>query len=268
MPAAPTPIERSVSFEYDYRMRCPNGHFSQVPSDLFRSQWIIAGGTVPCEVCGESIAVLNENIAVRDPDDLALDRERISDLAWYHTSTHADWPPPGYAATMAEELQWSRQTMPEHVFAEMIHREQTKALHLGTYESAIENMHRRIRNQADRASQFYLHRVSVHLAADDIDPEVRHESHEEASQLTLDDLAPFQAVRYINIEESPGSISLAIKPATIATIQTLPLPWTSLSVPPAAHIVEAAALLDAEFEEINAQLRGLPSHDFVTAAAG
>jgi hypothetical protein len=264
-PAAPTPIERSISFEYDYRMRCPNGHFSQVLADLFHSQWIIADGTVPCEACGESIAVINENIAVRNPDDLALDRDRISELAWYHTSTHADWPPPGYAATIAEELQWSRQTMPEHVFAETFHREQTKALHLGTYESAIENVHRRIRNQADRDNQFYLHRVSVNLAADDIDPEVRHESHDEASQLTLDDLAPFQAVRYINVEESPGSTSLAIKPAAIATIQTLPLPRTSLSVPPAAHIVEAEVLLDAELEDIGAQLQGLPSHDFVTA---
>jgi hypothetical protein len=265
MPAAPPPIEHSVSFDYDYRMRCPKGHFNQVPSDLFRSQWIIADGTVPCDICTESISVINENIAVRDPDDLALDRERIIDLAWYHTSTHADWPPSGYSATIAEELHWSRQTMPEHVFTEMVYREQTKALHLGTYESAIENMHRRIRNQADRGSQFYLHRVSVYLAADDFDPEVRHESHEQASQLTLDDLAPFQAVRYINVEESPGSISLAIKPAAIATIQTLPLPRTSLSVPPAAHIVEAAALLDAELEDIRAQLQGLPSHDFVTA---
>lgn len=155
--------------------------------------------------------------------------------------------------------------MPEHAFADMVRREQSKALHLGTYESAIENMHRRIRNQADRGRQFYLHRVSVTLTTDDIDPEVRHESHEEASQLTLDDLDPFQAVRYVNVEESPGSVSLAIRPVVINTIQTLPLPCMGLTVPPVAQVVDAAGLVDAELEGINAELRQIPSHDFVTA---
>ncbi|SDR20768.1 hypothetical protein SAMN04489765_3838 [Tsukamurella pulmonis] len=35
-------------------------------------------------------------------------------------------------------------------------RQQAKALHVGTYEAAVENMLRRMRNQNDLASQFYL----------------------------------------------------------------------------------------------------------------
>jgi hypothetical protein len=40
-------------------------------------------------------------------------------------------------------------------------RYETQALHLGTYEAAIESMLRRMRNQADGGSQFYLYRVQL-----------------------------------------------------------------------------------------------------------
>lgn len=250
-------IEQPGSFNYDYQMRCPNGHSSEVPSYLFQTQRIIEDGVVPCGTCDESIAVMNENIAVRNPDDPALDRTQISNLAWYHTSTHRNWPPPGYAAIIANRLRWAAATMPADVFADMVYREQTKALHLGTYESAIENMHRRMRNQDDADSQFYLHRVSVNLTDGDASAELRHESHEEASQLTLADLGTLRAVRYLNLEESPGSISLAITPSAIATIQTLPLPASFLAAPPTDHIVDAALQVDIVIANIAAQMPDL-----------
>jgi hypothetical protein len=258
-------IEQVGRFDYDYRMRCPNGHISHVGASRFLAQSIVEDGTAPCQECGAGIAVLNENIAVRNPDDPSLDRNRVGGLAWYHTSTHREWPPLGYAKAMADQLGPSASMLPPREFAELVHREQTKALHLGTYESAIENMHRRMRNQDDADAQFYLHRVSVNLAAGEIDPDVRHESHDEASQLTLDDLGGFEAVRYINVEESAGSISLAVSPSAIALIQTLPLPATSVAAPPSPRMTEAATMLNSELEEIEAQLRALPNYDFTTS---
>ncbi len=42
-------------------------------------------------------------------------------------------------------------------------RRRAKALHIGTYEAAVHNMLRRIRDQADRGNQFYLYRVHLSL---------------------------------------------------------------------------------------------------------
>jgi hypothetical protein len=103
--------------------------------------------------------------------------------------------------------------------------------------------------------------VSLKLSPDDIDDELRHESHDEACQLTLEDLGGFLAVRYLNVEESPGSISLAIAPTAIDTIQTLPLPPTSLAGDPPAHVLEAAARLEAALAEIDAEMPEMPDDE-------
>ena len=190
-----------------------------------------------------------------------MSREKISDLAWYHTSTYIDWPWSGYAAFIADLYKASAGTMPPRVFAEMVRREQTKALHLGTYESAIENMHRRMRTEDDAESQFYLHRVSLKLSPSDIDDQLRHESHDEASQLALEDLGGFLAVCYLNVEESPGSISLAIAPTAIDTIQTMPLPPASLAEDPPAYALRAAARLESVLAGIDAEMPEMPDDE-------
>lgn len=114
---------------------------------------------------------------------------------------------PGFAVLIAEQLQQFAGTMPDHVYTQMVTHQQTKALHVGTYESSIENTLRRMRDEADAHSQFYLHRVALNVAADAIDTPLRHESHDDASQLVLRDLGALIAVRYINVRESPGSMA-------------------------------------------------------------
>jgi hypothetical protein len=247
-------IERLEGFNYDYRMRCSCGDFSYISADLYHEQSILAEGSALCEHCGNRIALEDENIAVRHPGDPALTRAEISKLAWYHTSTYLDWPWSGYPAMITDLYKASARAMPASAFAEMLHRDQTKALHLGTYESAIENMHRRMRNQDDARSQFYLHRVSLKLSSSHIADQLRHESHDEAAQLTLLDLDGLLAVRYLNVEESPGSISIAIAPAAIDTIQTIPLPPTPVAEDPPAHALEAEAQLESELAEIDAEM--------------
>lgn len=258
---ADEPAEQANTFQYDYRLRCPSGHVTPMSAAVFEVQWSSEHGAIACGVCGKSVPARNENLAARADDDPALVRERVSELIWYHTSTYADWPSSGYAASIAEAFQSSEGMMPPDIHANAVLRAQTKALHVGTYESAIENMHRRMWTENDAESQFYLHRVVLSLAADDIDPNMRHESHEEASQITIDDLGANQAARYINVEESPGSISMAIDPSVIAAIQTIAIPTPLIVGPPSEAISRAADALDSELFSFRQELETLPQSE-------
>lgn len=63
---------------------------------------------------------------------------------WYHTSTHANWP--GRAFDPTASLTDITQQRMRHIggdgneFERWAEGKRTKALHVGTYESAIENM--------------------------------------------------------------------------------------------------------------------------------
>ncbi|MEU2142075.1 hypothetical protein [Nocardia rhamnosiphila] len=85
-------------------------------------------------------------------------------LYWYHSSTHAVWPDRDFdpAAQLTDETKrrMESQTGPGAV-ERWAARQKSKALHVGTYEAAIESMLRRMDNQSDAASQFYLHRVQL-----------------------------------------------------------------------------------------------------------
>ena len=195
-----------------------------------------------CEHCGQDIHFGPAAAALRDPHDLALSNDKVADLAWYHTSTFRDWPPPEYAALVGPQLRRLGDIIPPHIRD----RQLAKALHVGTYESAIENMLRRMRDQDDAHSRFYLHRVSLNLAPTDINVGFRDENLEDASDLSLDELGGLRAVRYVNVHEASGSISLAIHPTAIDTIQTITLPPAALAPAPPAHVVEAVAHIEEE----------------------
>jgi hypothetical protein len=94
---------------------------------------IVNGGVVPCGDCENDIEVGWDATAPRNPDDPALSNDNVAGLAWYHTSTYADWPSPRYGALIGAQLQEFASTMPAVEFARMVKREQTKALHVGTY---------------------------------------------------------------------------------------------------------------------------------------
>ena len=89
-------------------------------------------------------------------------------------------------------------------------------------------------------------RVALRLPDIAIPDGYRHESHEDASDLTLDDLAEFLAVRYLNVREAPGSFSLAIHPDAIGNVQTLALPQETQALTPPPHVIDAISDLDAE----------------------
>ena len=87
--------ERIERFNYDYRMQCQYGGFVRVPADVYWDKAIINGGVVPCGDCEDGIEVAGEVTSPRDPDDRALSNDGVPGLAWYHTSTYAEWPSPG-----------------------------------------------------------------------------------------------------------------------------------------------------------------------------
>jgi hypothetical protein len=71
-----------------------------------------------------------------------------------------------------------------------------------------------MRDQDDAGSQFYLYRVGLVVAPRRVNDGYRDENHEPAAQLTVAQLVAegLSAVRYLNVVEDMGSLSLAVPP--------------------------------------------------------
>lgn len=105
-------------------------------------------------------------------------------------------------------------------------RQRAKALHVGTYEAAVHNMLRRIRDQADQRSQFYLYRVRLKLSV-----VVREgwlvDPGNFVGDVVLDEVCPpgVDVARYLNYHEDPGGLSLALGRDAIASVQRIAVPF-------------------------------------------
>ena len=146
--------------------------------------------------------------AIRDPDDPALNTTRVNRLAWYYNSTSPDWPSTTYADAGEARLRAATEHLGGTPFQEVLDRQTGLALHVGTYEAAIENMLRRMRYQDGATEQFYLHRVALAVDLGRVEDGHRDENNEPAAQLSTTDLrtAGLDAVRYLNVYESVGSM--------------------------------------------------------------
>jgi hypothetical protein len=227
-PTVPELREHLGGFSYGYRMQCECGQSSYLSAgDYFDKQSDDA--LMDCEHCSRTIHFGPAGAALRDEDDPALGNDMVARLAWYHTSTWADWPSDSYAIHTRAELS---NGLRHHGIRldRIIDGALVKALHVGTYEAAIENMLRRMRDQAGATSEFYLHRVALRLDPSRIETGYRDENHEPAAQLTIDELrsAGLEAVRYLNVHEAVGSLSLAVARESIAYVQTIRLPVVDL----------------------------------------
>lgn len=239
----------AVDFRYGYRMTCECGGVTRITAEVYHDEPDEA--RVPCEHCSRPIHFGRAVAALRDDDDPALDNARINTLAWYHTSTAPDWPAWNAEARRAELAEKYR-----HVYKaddrgpRLIDKELNKALHVGTYEAAIENMYRRIRNQQDDPTAFYLYRVALNIDPRRVDGGYRDENHQPAAQLTTMDLRAqrLEAVRYLNVHEATGSLSLAILPETVASVQCVSLPVFDLAPVHGAPLVDVLDRLQAELD--------------------
>ncbi|WP_341976848.1 hypothetical protein [Microbacterium sp. LWO13-1.2] len=225
----PLLTERSDGFEYDLRMMCACGEATPLSAAEYEEG--SHGARMACSHCGESIHYGPAVAALRDPADPALDDAALSSFAWYHTSTEPVWPSPNFAVDFVQGIDDRDLLMPSR--EAYIAEPTSKALHVGTYEAAIENMLRRMNDELDSHSQFYLYRVALNLDPTRINDGFRDENHEIASDITTHELdeQDLLAVRYLNVHEAIGTLSLAIRPQAILAVQRIALPVPRLAMP-------------------------------------
>lgn len=243
-------IERPVSFDYGYNMACANcGEITALASiDYYRER---NGAHVRCEHCKNYIHFGPAVMALRNADDPVLDDQVACNVAWYHSSTDPEWPgngrpmPPSAAGFLARVM------LDDEVQLVRDHYE-TQALHLGTYEAAIESMLRRMRDQDDGAAQFCLYRVALRRDNITIEAGWRDENSAEAANITQSDLRDSDAIRYLNVHESPGSISLAVHPKSIEAVQGVLLPVQALKVSVSTSLVSEVTRLRARIGQVEA----------------
>ncbi|HEV7950287.1 MAG TPA: hypothetical protein VGP24_11020, partial [Glaciihabitans sp.] len=200
---------------------------------------------------GADIEVSRAVLALRDIDDPVLDDHHLFDVAWYHTSIHDHWPSSSQAMPGAT-IESSKGLMPAEAVERARVRYENQALHLGTYEAAVESMLRRMSDQADGGSQFYLYRVALRREGLVIEPNWRNENSAEAAQISQTDLGEAHGIRYLNVHESPGSVSLAVCPTAIASVQCLALPANGLNVLISPGLLGEIAQMRTEVRRIEA----------------
>jgi hypothetical protein len=240
-------VERPVTFDYGYNMRC-----AECPgiTPLTAAEYFSApnGAHVDCANCGYDIHFGPAVMTIRDADDPVLDDQQASRVDWYHTSTAPDWPPAARPMPASAARLLTRVMRPEDVHRAR-HTYQTQALHLGTYESAIESMLRRMRDQDDGGAQFYLYRVALRCGLT-IEPGWRDENLAEAAQITQSALEKVDAIRYLNVYESPGSLSLAVRRRAIHSVQRVSLPVRMVEATAESPLLSEVTKIRAQIEEI------------------
>ncbi|WP_157108893.1 hypothetical protein [Corynebacterium aquilae] len=215
-------IERAIDFGRPRRMRCGRCGYEELVS----LPWMERGDRCPkCGVeCSDVLCVR----PVHAPDDPAIVDDLVARMCWYHTSTVPNWPQKNFdplkdvGADYYDDLV---KTIGRREAGIWLEKEKSKALHVGTYEAAIENMLRRIVGQPEQNEQFFLYRVVLHATAG-IEPGVHDEEADFSGGMNADDLLTGNNLiyRYLNETEDEGSISLAIKPEAIESVAGIEIP--------------------------------------------
>ncbi|MER6187704.1 hypothetical protein [Streptomyces sp. NPDC001652] len=216
-------MERRIDFWRERQILCGRcDHRWRVDLDWI-DRWEQAKET--CPGCGMTCEHEDSPRVMLDSGDPALDDDRVARFSWYHTSTQADWPTRNFdpAAVLAPETR--RMMGGEQRVSAWAARQRAKALHVGTYEAAVHNMLRRICDQADQHSQFYLYRVRLKSSVVVregwlVDPS------NFVGDVVLDEVCPpgVDAARYLNYHEDPGGLSLALGRDAIASVQRIAVP--------------------------------------------
>jgi hypothetical protein len=207
-----------AGFDYSYWFDCDVCHERvNIAADLYERQtsWTPSRPQADfsrCEQCGTEVDVTQPEArpVLRELNDIALQDDCIADLCWYHSSPFENWPDaeayeaefdarPGAGRALAGVS--PRLMRDQHV---------SKALHIGTYEAAIENMLRRRHDEDNRDGppvQYWLHRVQIHLQPGDLAPGVSEELANFVGDVPLSTLRKrnARAVRYVNVNEAHGS---------------------------------------------------------------
>lgn len=216
---------------------------------LAAAEWLIRfnQALVGCPNCDTDCRGEDRPDFCADPDEPMRDDAALRNVYWYHSSTHENWPDREFnpAAVLTDVARERLEAASGRGAVERwAARQKAKALHVGTYEAAIENMFRRMRDQADSQSQFYLYRIELESDCA-IEPGVHKEPTNWFGDANLNEVCSSEAVvfRYLNIHEDKGSVSLAIGAQAIRAVQrtAIPLPIDRTS----PWVVEATQRLTA-----------------------
>lgn len=219
-------FERKVDFSRLRNMRCGKcGH-----EEKFSHDWMDAWsqGDIGCPSCGITSDHPQRARYTYDFSDIACDRERITELNWYHTSVLKDWPSRNFDPLSVYPKD-ARENIVEKMSGTKLEswltEQRAKALHVGTFEAALENMLRRMQDQGNSNSQFYLYRVNLR---DDspVSSAVNKEPASIFGDVHFDNLGVDRSeiYRYVNSHEDPSSISLALTIDSIASVQRISIP--------------------------------------------
>lgn len=215
-------IERKVNFDRLRGMRCGGCSYEWNPNDKWLDRF--NQGEETCPSCGTDCQVEERPNFWAAQDDLSYDDTNVQATSWYHTSTHSSWPDPNFdpIARLSDETRQKYQHIGTdgRALERWAQRQTSKALHLGTYESAIENMLRRMKDQDSSEDQFYLYRVQLRPDAA-IEPGVHKEPTNWVGDVQLVESCSLSIdiFRYVNTHEDPSSISIAVNLKAIHAVQ-------------------------------------------------
>lgn len=243
-------IERAVNFERLRRMRCGVCMHEWQVNDEWLDRFHQADEV--CPKCGTDCQVEDRPDFCAARDDPSYCDGNVRSTYWYHTSTHANWPNRVFdpTARLTDETKQRFESIGSdgRALERWAKSQSTKALHLGTYEAAIENMLRRMRDQDSANDQFYLYRVRLKPDAT-IEPGVHKEPTNWVGDVQLSEACSpgTDTFRYVNTHEDPSSVSLAVNLHAVEAVQGIPIPlavdaahpWVCAAV---ARLHEAAFL--------------------------
>lgn len=219
-------LDRLPDFHRWRLTRCAAcGHEQAFEADWFE-RW--GRGEEVCPSCGVDCTAKDATRVEADPADPALDDSLVLNLSWWHTSTYADWPSGDFDPTSRLDEATRQRMGGDEALERWAGRQKDKALHIGTYEAAVQNMLRRIDSQGDAGQAFYLYRVRLRpdlIMGAGCDDELV----DFVGDVALHQACPpgIDAARYVNSHEDPGGISLALGRDAIHSVQRLQIPLHS-----------------------------------------
>ncbi|KGJ79330.1 hypothetical protein GY21_05355 [Cryobacterium roopkundense] len=220
-------MEREIDFARPRRMRCGSCRLEW----SVNAEWLerFDRALVGCPCCGTDCQSEDHPNFWVAQEDAAHDDSLVRKQYWYHSTTHADWPNRDFdpTALLSDVTKKRMEQLGSGGggLGRWAERQRAKALHIGTYEAAVENMFRRMRNQDGSAEQFYLYRVR--LSPDCvIEFGVQEEPTDFVGDAHLADVCGVgvNTFRYVNTHEDPSSISLAVEIDALHVVQRIRIP--------------------------------------------
>lgn len=216
------PIERDIDFNYGFRVMCPScasshWHTAEEYLDSLGSE------AKTCKGSGKkTLVVAPDHLGLRDQSDPVAGSKELHDYYWYHSTPCPDWPPTAYQWSEETQIGYER-TLKGDALENVRRSKEDQALHLGTYEAAVENVLRRMDAEGERDVQFYLHRVQLKEGLKFNDKPRPDAAVEKTTQAAIRE-KKLSGIRYLNNRESPGSVSLAVVREAIASSQCIKMP--------------------------------------------